>query len=222
MQKRTFLLAALTALTAIAGPASAAERIPIADEGGIGATWTLVPGTQLMPPYPEAYASEPEEVCLVIGYLVNADGHTSDFALLKSWTSGTNSRARTDFWETFGDLASRALAQWKYQPATTGAAEPVYTAATFVFGTPGAVPSTRTHCEIAELATRLAELRYDARASRMMTGGVFSRLEIDPYVEERLRRRMLIQHENASEQAMASSIQDQRLVADHAQLHDAE
>jgi hypothetical protein len=207
MKKRMFLLAALAAFVL---PASAADKIRIADEGEIGPQWTLVPGTQLLPPYPDAYARDPEEVCLVVGYLVNADGRTSDFALLKSWTSGTNSRARTDFWEEFGDLASRAVAQWRYAPAGTAAAEPVYTAATFVFGTRGAVADTRARCSIPDLGTRLAELRYDPRAGRRMTGGVFADLDIDPLVEERLRQQLLAQREVDDRIREANSNRDQR------------
>jgi hypothetical protein len=109
MHVRPLLLAVLAAIVL---PAVAADRIPIANEGAIGDQWTLVPGTQLMPPYPDAYARDPEEVCLVVGYLVNADGHTSDFSLLKSWTSGSNSRSRKDFWAEFADLSSGALAKW--------------------------------------------------------------------------------------------------------------
>lgn len=185
MNARIFLLAALVAA---ALPAVAAEKIRIADEGRIGGQWTLVPGTQLMPPYPEAYAREPEEVCLVVGYLVNADGTTSDYSLLKSWTSGSNARGRNKFWAEFADLSSRALSQWRYAPASA-ASKPVYTAATFVFGKPEASAATRSHCELASLTERVVELRYDARASRQMAGGVFSRLEIDPFIEEQLKQK---------------------------------
>ena len=182
MKTRTLILAAMIA---VALPALAADKIKIADEGKLD-QWSLVPGTQLMPPYPEAYASKPEEVCLVVGYLVNADGTTSDFSLLKSWTSGSNSRTRNKFWDDFGDMASRALAQWRYAPKGASAA-PVYTAATFVFGTPQAAAATKKNCEISDLTKRLVELRYDARANRQMAGGIFSRLDIDPTLEKRLR-----------------------------------
>jgi hypothetical protein len=191
MRIRTLLIAALAAA---ALPAMAADSIRIADEGKIGDEWSLVPATQLMPPYPEAYATEPEEVCLVVGYLVNADGTTSDFSLLKSWTSGSNSRSRKDFWTEFADLSSRALAQWRYAPKTA-ASKPVYTAATFVFGAPANAADTKTHCEVSDLTTRMVELRYDPRSSRLMKRGIYSRLAIDPGVEERARLQMIAQRE---------------------------
>jgi hypothetical protein len=191
---RNRILLMLT-LAAVAMPAVAGDRIPIADEGKIGDRWTLVAGSQLVPPYPPAYARNPEQVCLVVGYLVNANGTTSDFSLLKSWASGDNARGRTDFWERFGDLASRALAQWRYAPRDAASAEPVYTAATFVFGAPGEIAATREHCAIPDLSDRLAMLRYDGRAGRMMARGIYGQLDIDPYVDERRRQQSIAQRE---------------------------
>lgn len=210
MHARTMLLAALAAIVL---PVAAADRIPIVDEGAIGDHWTLVPGTQLMPPYPEAYASEPEQVCLVVGYLVNADGHTSDFSLLKSWTSGSNSGGRKKFWGEFADLSSRALAQWRYAPSGAASAKPVYTAATFIFGAPGAVSATKEHCAIHDLTARLVELRYDARASRLMKGGIYSQLAIDPGVEERLRQQALVQGEVHAHGQEAANVRNEQAAA---------
>jgi hypothetical protein len=213
----------LAALLAAALPAAAGDRIPIVDEGGIAGQWTAVPGTQLIPPYPPAYAGNPDEVCLVVGYLVNADGTTSDFSLLKSWASGGNRRDRDGFWKEFGDLASRALAQWRYAPRDAASAEPVYTAATFVFGRPDAVTATKAHCEVSDLAIRMLELRYNPRAARMMSGGIYDRLDIDPAVEERYAQetylareyrarvweRLGVRHERQAAAAMAANNDNQ-------------
>jgi hypothetical protein len=183
-------------MAGLALPVAAADRIPVADEGAIGDRWSAVPGTVFAPAYPGAYAAEKEQVCVVIGYLLNADGHTSDFSLLKSWSSGSNSRSRTGFWETFAGDSSRALSLWKFT-ARPGVAspQPVYTAATFVFG-PGNPAETKAHCAVPDLAQRLAELRNDARARRLMSGGIFSRLDIDPAVERFRQRRATTQREN--------------------------
>jgi hypothetical protein len=186
-------------MVAMALPAAAADRIKIADEGKV-TQWAPVPGTQLMPPYPEAYVKDAEEVCLVIGYVVNADGHTSDFSLLKSWTSGSNSRSRKKFWAEFGDLSSRALAQWRFVPRDAASARPVYTATTFIFGAPQSAAATKAHCAVSDLTTRLVELRYDARASRLMSRGVFSRLDIDPEMEDRIRQQVAAMRESSEQQ----------------------
>lgn len=193
MRHRALLFAALAAM---ALPAMGdGNRIRIADEARIGDRWSLVPGTQLMPPYPRNYARDPEEVCMVVGYLVNPDGTTSDFSLLKSWASGSNSRSRQAFWSEFADLASRAVAQWRYTPTDPASTEPVYTATTFVFGRREEALATKTHCEILGLVERLNELRYDGRAGRLMAKGIYGRLEIDPYVDERRRQQAIAQRE---------------------------
>lgn len=206
MQARTLLFAAMVA---IALPATASDRIPIVDEGGANQQWTPVPGTVLMPAYPAEYASQPEEVCLTVGYLLNADGHTSDFALLKSWSSGGNPGSRTGFWETFAGAASQALAQWRFAPKPgVASTEPVYTAATFVFGPTGAT-GVQAHCAISDLATRLLELRTNDRSRRLMSRGIFSQLEIDPKVEERYRQQRLAVRENQDTLRMDQNMRDQ-------------
>jgi hypothetical protein len=197
--------AALAAVMFSGAAAAAANKIAVADESKLAEHWSLVPGTQLMPPYPEAYAKDPEQVCMVVGYLVNPDGHTSDFALLKSWTSGSNSRSRNEFWAEFADLASRAVAQWRYAPKDAGSKAPVYTAATFVFGDPKAALDTQSHCAVPDLGARIVELRYDPRAHRMMSRGIFSRLDIDPMTEERIRQTMLAAREAGDEKGMAAA-----------------
>jgi hypothetical protein len=208
MNARTLLLAALVA-AALPAFAAGDNKIRIADEGKIGDQWSMVAGSQLMPPYPPAYAANPEEVCLVIGYLVNADGSTSDFSLLKSWTSGSNSRGRKQFWADFADLSSRALAQWRYTPKDASS-KPVYTAATFVCGTPAATAATKQHCEISDLTARLVELRYDGRAGRIMSRGIYSELAIDPGVEERLRQLTLLQREQDAKSQSARNTANER------------
>lgn len=197
MRMRILTLALLAA--AIALPATAAEHIRIVAEGGVGDEWALAPGEQLAAPlYPAQYAAQPEEVCVAIGYLLGPDGRPSDFALLKSWTSGENTRSRTEYWRAFADAASQALAQWRFVPKPgVKAPRPTYTVATFMFGPPSA-SGTREHCAIANLQTRLLELQYDSRASRLMSRGIFSRLEIDPDLRERFRQHRLDKRESVS------------------------
>ena len=79
-------------LGVLCAPALAAEDIRVANEGGIRDAWTLPQGFKLaMPAYPSAYIEQRAEVCVAIGYLINPDGSTSDFALLQSWTSARSS-----------------------------------------------------------------------------------------------------------------------------------
>jgi hypothetical protein len=206
-----FRMLILAAIAAAAMPAMAADRIPVVNQGDIGARWTIVPGTQLMPPYPDAYAKDAEEVCMVVGYLVNADGTTSDFSLLKSWASGGDSRSRAKFWADFADLSSRALAQWRYTPKDPASAKPVYTATTFVFGNQANALATQEHCAVPDLAQRLVELRYDSRAGRMMARGIYGQLDIDPKLEERFRQQTIANRERESEERAARSHRSEQL-----------
>lgn len=173
----------------IASAAVAAGDIKVANEGGIKDAWTLAPGTALpVPAYPQAYADNQSEACVAIGYLLNADGTTSDFAMLEAWSAGEPKQGRDEYWSAFAGDASKALAQWKFAPRPDVASpKPVYTVATFLFAAKDSA-ELRKRCAIPDLATKLVQMRYDARLSRKMSGeDVFARLDIDPLLEQRYK-----------------------------------
>lgn len=172
-------LAGCLLLGALCTPTFAAERIRVVNEGGIRDEWTLPPGYKLaMPTYPAAYVEQRAEVCVAIGYLINPDGSTSDFALLQSWTSADVSKSNQDYWAAFANAAAQALSQWHFQPRPEVAVpRPVYTVATMLFA---ATPDLRKHCAIPNLAIRLRELRQDTGARRKMNTALYDRLELDP------------------------------------------
>ena len=173
-------------LAVLCAPACAADLIRVVNEGGIRDEWTLAPGYPLaLPGYPAEHAASQAEACVAVGYLVNPDGTTSDFALLKSWTSApVPSRSQQEYWAAFAHAAAQALSQWRFQPrAEVRAPRPVYTVATLLFA--ASSPQLRARCAIPDLATRLLELRQDQSVRRRMEAGLFDRLELDPLRYER-------------------------------------
>lgn len=179
-----YLLACL--LFALMAPALAQNKIRVVDEGGIRDAWTLAPGATLAaPPYPSGLSANPVEACVSIGYLLNKDGTTSDYALLRAWSADPPKVADQDaYWGAFADVSAAALSTWRFQPRPeAGTPEPVYTAATFLFAAkdPQAV---RSRCESANLARRIVELRDDRKSRRRMANGIFDRLDIDPALED--------------------------------------
>lgn len=203
MHVRTVLFAALAA---IALPASAADKIPVVNESTLGTQWTLVPESRQAPVYPSAYAAKQDKVCVTVGYVIGADGFTSDYSLVKSWSSANTSSRNTDYWGAFAEAASQALAQRQYAPKDGTAARPVFTSTTYAFG--GDDEATQAHCAIADLATRMVELRYNDRANRKMSGGIYARLEIDPDTEARARHRGTKMREYEQESQMRTNEAD--------------
>lgn len=186
-------------LAGLALPAMAQEKIRVVNEGGISDAWTLAPGTQLAaPPYPSKLAAAPTETCVGIGYLLNPDGTTSDFALVRAWSADPPSVAEQDaHWKAFAEVAAAALSTWRFQPRPeAGTPRPVYTVATFLFAARDA-QQVRKQCAVANLAHRIQELRGDRKSRRRMTGGIFDRLEVDPAFESIYRAEQRRQ-ENAS------------------------
>jgi hypothetical protein len=161
--------------------ARAEDKIPVANEGGIGKTWILPPGSKLAGlAYPPEYRDHQEEVCLAIGYLINPDGHTSDLTLLKSWSSGEPKRDRDRYWGAFAGVASAELSKWHFVPKSeVGVPNAVYTVATFVFASPSVLESSK-RCEIPNLSQQILGLMQNTRLRRRMTStGVFTRLDLD-------------------------------------------
>ena len=95
MKLATAFFLALAACASTAGSAQAqalfaADDTRVANEGTIGDKWALADGATLATPaYPPAMAARGDDVCLALGYLINPDGSTSDFAVLRQWNSGT-------------------------------------------------------------------------------------------------------------------------------------
>jgi hypothetical protein len=167
--------------------ARAEDKIPVVNEDAIGKTWTLPPGSKLTGlGYPPEYAGHQEEVCLAIGYVINADGHASDLSLLKSWSSGEPSRDKDKYWGALAGAASAELSQWKFVPAPEAKSpSPVYTVSTFVFASPGVSESSK-RCAIPSLTQHIHDLMRGNRTHRRMTAnGLFNRLNLDPTLQAR-------------------------------------
>lgn len=184
MTRPRALFALLMALSC--APAFAADMIRVVNEGGIRDEWTLPAGYQLaLPAYPAEHAATQAEACVAIGYLINPDGSTSDFALLKSWTSANVlTRSDEEYWSAFAHASAQALSQWRFQPRPeVRAARPVFTVATLLFAAKS--PQLRSRCAIPDLAARVRELRKDRGARRKMDVDLYDRLDVDPLRYER-------------------------------------
>ena len=187
-------LSVMLALVLSSPTAYAENRIPVVDETLLSEQWALAQGSKAtVLEYPAEFADHREEVCLAVGYLINPDGHTSEFALLKSWSSREPKRDKARYWGAFARVASAEVSQWRFVPKAAGGAErAAYTVATFVFPSPTTLESSK-RCAIPNLTERILELKQDTRASRLMkSNSVFYRLDLDPtmnirYQQQRFR-----------------------------------
>jgi hypothetical protein len=166
-------------------PVFAAEPVRVANEGAIKSVWTLPAGTRLpTPAYPPKFSDRALEVCVGIGYLVNADGSTSHFAMLKGWNSeGGEREPAPGFWAEFAQASAAALQQWRFQPRPeVSRPVPVYTVATMLFGKQGSALSAdlRRRCAIPNLAQHLTAIRADPRKRRVLDTDLFDRMLLNP------------------------------------------
>ena len=160
MQRKFAVPALLLCLGA--GIVHAQENVRIVNEGGIRDQWMLADGVQLTAPgYPAQFVDRGDSVCLALGYAIKPDGSTSDFSLLKSWSSSTgNVEPLEGFWDTFAQAGANALSQWRFKPRPE-VDEPVatYTVATLSFRGKDAVDAEalRANCKVSDLEALVAE-----------------------------------------------------------------
>lgn len=165
MTTKAFVFAA-GLLSLVAAASAGAQSVRVVNEGGIRDEWTLSPGTKLAAPgYPGAFADRGDNVCLAVGYRVNPDGSTSDFSLLRSWSSSTGeSEPAEGFWDAFSQVSVAALQQWKFAPKPEiKVPRAVDTVATMTFmGKQAEDPAgLRAKCEIKDLAAFLEQVKAD-------------------------------------------------------------
>lgn len=149
----------------------------IANEGTIGDKWMVAEGTTLATAqYPPHLAARGDNVCIALVYLIDRQGNTSDFSVLKQWNSETENKEPVDgFWKAFAEAGADAVLQWKFQPRPgVGSPTPTRTVATLGFtGTQqmdGA--QLRSHCQVGDLAAQLkaAPDRNDFVNRQILTG----------------------------------------------------
>ena len=169
---RALALAALFAL-----PAIAADKYKIVNEGGIRDDWAAADGAKFTAPgYPAAFASRGDDVCLAMGYAIQADGTTRDFAIIKAWS---NSRGEDEpvegFWQAFEQAGAMALSEWKFKPRVSDRSVPTYTVATLTFQGKGLVNAAelRGRCAVGDLKAAVQQ----TNSNRFMRGSDKHQLE---------------------------------------------
>lgn len=185
-------LAACATLYAAAG--LAADKVRIVNEGGIRDEWTAAEGAKFAAPaYPAEFNGRGDNVCVAMGYSIKPDGTTSDFSVVKAWSSsGGEKEPVSGYWEAFSQSSAQALSQWKFKPRPEIATpQPTYTVATMMFGgkEPMDAATLRGHCAVADLRTAVQE----AKSNKFMSGK-------DKHELDSMRRQM-----NAQQQAAAAA-----------------
>ena len=154
-------------MAAVALPGMAGEKVRIVNEGGIKDQWMLAEGVKLAAPgYPAALIERGHNVCIALGYAIKPDGTTSDFSIVKSWSSAGQEQP-DEYWDAFAQASAGAVSQWAFAPRPEVAEpQPTYTVATMQFMSRHAMDGAelRSHCRVDDLA---AELQRNARNNPM-------------------------------------------------------
>ena len=146
--------------------AGAAEVVKVVPEGGLAGDWMVRPGTEVgAPGYPQAFANRGEDVCVAMGYRVQADGTTSNYVLLRGWNSSRREiEPVADYWDTFGRASVGAIQKWRFDPkpgSQPGAQAPVDTVAVMTFHGDASNPTAdlRSRCAVPDVVARMKYVR---------------------------------------------------------------
>lgn len=103
--------------------------------------------------YPAGLAGTGDDVCIALGYSIRPDGTTSDFQLLRAWSSDRRAaETRDGYLNPYAEAAARVVAQWKFAPGETAGDGVVTTVATMAFEGRGETKRLSDRCRIADLA----------------------------------------------------------------------
>ena len=162
MNRPSRILLASALLLATAAPV-VAERIDIISEGKANKVWNA-PAEPLAPGWPSTVTGN-DQVCVGVGYMIEKDGSTSSFMVLKAWSrdhgQGDKAAPATD---PFARNVLAAVQQWKFTPVQAGKERKVYTATTFAFDrdAQGDAAALKKRCMVDNLSAFINKAKGDA------------------------------------------------------------
>jgi len=152
------------AMAVLATGLSLADRIDIVSEAQANKLWLPDPNArQFVAGYPESEPDKARDVCVSIGYLIGADGRTSNFTEMKSWTNATQDGAlKQEEAAPYVQVAALVVSQWKFVPV--GKPHSIYTSASFAFDGSKKLgePAILGNCRIDDLPTFVARAKAKA------------------------------------------------------------
>ncbi len=150
-------------LTACLASVFAADQPRIVDEGKLKERDVTSDGPFAAPGTPASLARQGDDVCLTLGYRIDSDGTTSNYGVLKSWSSSSGEeRPKGTYWDDVINASAAAVSKWKFKSASGAKAmSPVYTAVTFSFSGRGNMTpdSLRGNCRVSDLTALLQDIK---------------------------------------------------------------
>lgn len=166
MKSSARLILVSAATFALATAAFAADKVRVADTDVAAKEWAPAGGKALVAaPYP-AIADKSRDICVSLGYQINKDGTTSDFGVLRVWSSENPTvDGSPDALQPFVQSAAAAVSMWKFEPTPEASKNRVlYTSAPIAFvgskGTPA--DEVRQRCQVGDLREFIAQAQQKA------------------------------------------------------------
>jgi hypothetical protein len=140
-----------------------ADRIDIVSEAQAARFWQPDPNaTRYVAGYPDTARNKSRDVCVSIGYLIKADGTTSNYTQMSAWGNGNDGSIRQSDAQPYVQVAAAVVSRWKFVPVVKP--HSIYTSATFAFDGSKALgeDAIRGQCRIDDLPTFVAQAKMRA------------------------------------------------------------
>jgi len=154
-----FCLAATVGMTAFA------SSMRIVNQEDVGGDWQPAGGKGLVKAgYPAGDKSR--DICINIGYQISKDGSTSNFSVIRAWSSeNPDTDASADALTPFVQAAAATVSLWKFEPTATAAANrEMYSSVAVPFvGTKGTpVDEVSGRCRVKDLKSYVQNEKNEA------------------------------------------------------------
>lgn len=159
-----WVLAGLVLTTGTAGALNREGQLArIIDEGRLGEHRIAADGKLLPPGLPASLVESKGDVCVSVGYNIRANGTTSNWMVLKSWSSiDGEDKLDPTYAAEVRSVAVTAVKGWKFRDADGGSRiQPLFTATTFSFTGNGEVDTAelRNRCRISDLTAHIQSVK---------------------------------------------------------------
>lgn len=151
--------------------AHAAEGFAVLGADQLGQYWVHAPQNEMLPRLPSVHEPGPDQVCLAMGFSIDAKGRATGAKPLTRYSSTELSKQTTRYWRQFDKSAVTLVNSWRFSPAPTAVKpQPAYTVAYLVFANEGQTRVLNDGCKIPDLVAFIKQAQSRKEGDRNMRG----------------------------------------------------
>ena len=172
MKTKRHSLVALVAISQLwAGNLAAGDGFAVLSEGQLNQYWVHSSTNVLVPELPAVHEQGSNQVCLAVGFSIDAKGRASGAKPLTRHSSTELSKQTSRYWRQFDKSGEKLVNSWRFTPAPTAPKpQPAYSVAYLVFANEGQTAAVNDACRITDLVAFIKQSQSKKEGDRNMRG----------------------------------------------------